>query len=408
MSAPAPRDDGWLAGEFDRLLSFARASAHPHGFASLTRQGDQDHAADVETYVTCRMTHVFALGYLLGRSGDAGLIDHGIAALQGPLHDDEHGGWFAGIRADGTAREAKEAYVHAFVILAAASAAVAGRPGGAELLHDALDVVEIRFWEEEQGLHRESWDRSWSEPEAYRGVNANMHLVEALLAAGDATGDSRWVHRALRMTERVVHGFARDHGWRLPEHFTPDWQPIGDYNRDQPAHPFRPYGVTIGHLLEWSRLCLHLEAATDSAAPGWLRQDAVALFDRAVTDGWSVDGAPGLVYTVDPDGHPVVRHRMHWVVTEAIGAAAVLETVTGDERYRDWQVTWWDYAEEYLIDRVHGSWFHELDVGNRPAGDTWPGKPDVYHAAQATILPRAPLAGSVTAMARALAEGGSR
>ena len=27
-----------------------------------------------------------------------------------------------------------------------------------------------------------------------------------------------------------------------------------DYNRDQPAHPFRPYGVTPGHGLEWSRL----------------------------------------------------------------------------------------------------------------------------------------------------------
>lgn len=396
-----PRPD-WLGAEFDRLLDFARAAAHPNGFASLSTAGEHEPAADVETYVTCRMTHVFALGHLLGRPDTAALVDHGVRALLGPLHDDDHGGWFAGLTARAAALDHKQAYAHAFVVLAGASAAMARRPEATTLLGEALDVVDRRFWEEQAGLHSETWDRTWSRSEPYRGVNANMHLVEALLAASDATGDAVWRQRALRMTEVVVERFARTNGWRLPEHYTADWEPIHEYNRAEPGHPFRPYGVTIGHLLEWSRLCLQVEAAgraADDRPPAWLQADAVALFDRAVADGWAVDGADGLVYTVDWDGRPVVRHRMHWVVAEAVAAAAALHTRTGDERFARWQATWWRYAERHMIDRAQGSWWHELDADNRVASDTWVGKPDVYHAVQATLVPRAPLAGSVAAMA---------
>ena len=112
-------------------------------------------------------------------------------------------------------------------------------------------------------------------------------------------GTTGGVQRALRTTEALIHGFARRHGWRLPEHYDEDWQPLPEYNSDDRAHAFRPYGVTPGHLLEWSRLCLHLRAALAEAAPDWLLTDARALFDTAVRDGWAVDGADGFVYTID-------------------------------------------------------------------------------------------------------------
>ncbi|GAA3366621.1 AGE family epimerase/isomerase [Saccharopolyspora gregorii] len=61
-----------------------------------------------------------------------------------------------------------------------------------------------------------------------------MHTVEALLAAADVTGDRRWSDRAARIVENVVHGFARDGGWRLPEHFDPSWNVRLDYNGTSP------------------------------------------------------------------------------------------------------------------------------------------------------------------------------
>ena len=395
----------WLEQETDRLLGFARASRVAEGFGWLRDDGTVDDARPTELWITCRMTHVFALGALLGRPGCAPLVEHGVAALTGPFQDRAHGGWFSSVGRDGPVDDGKAAYAHAFVVLAAASAASAGSPGARELLDEALDVSLRRFWQEGAGMVRESWDRAFGDEEPYRGVNANMHTVEAYLAAADVTGDDAWLARALRVTERAVHGFAREHRWRLPEHFDADWRPLLHYNKESPAHPFRPYGATVGHWLEWARLALHVRAGLQRRghdAPAWLLADAADLFATATAEGWHADGAPGFVYTVDFDGRPVVRERMHWVLCEGIAAAAALHAATGDDAYYAWYRRWWDEAAGHVIDPVGGSWWHELDPGHRVSRTVWEGKPDVYHAVQATLVPRLPLA---PALAPALAQG---
>ncbi|HEX8303355.1 MAG TPA: AGE family epimerase/isomerase [Jatrophihabitans sp.] len=403
--AALPSHRTWLAAECDRLLDFAAGSAHPDGgFAWLDDNGLALLDKPIQTYITCRMTHVFALGQLLGRPGMGPLADHGVTALLGRLRDAEHGGWFTAVGPDGAPVEGpKRAYEHAFVVLAASSAVAAGRDGAAQLLTDALAVIEERFWIEEDGLLADEWDSEWRTLDPYRGVNANMHAVEAFLAAADVTGLSIWRERALRMVERVVHGFARSNSWSLPEHFDTSWQALPAYNTEDRSHQFRPYGVTIGHLMEWARLALHLRAALGPAAPEWLLPDAESLFRAGVRLGWAVDGAAGFVYTVDWDGAPVVRNRLHWVLAEAIAAAAALGRVTGDPEYERWYRLWWDHAAALFLDPVGGSWRHELDFQNRPAATVWSGKPDVYHALQTTIVPLLPLAPTfATALARGL------
>ena len=108
------------------------------------------------------------------------------------------------------------------------------------------------------------------------------------------------------------------------------------------------------------------------------------------------------MYTTDWDGHPVVRDRMHWVAAEAISAGAALYGHTGEARYAELCRSWWGYVERYLIDRAAGSWHHQLDAKNRPTATVWPGKPDLYHAVQATLIPQLPLAPS---LASAIAAG---
>ena len=387
-----------LLHEADRLIGFARGSVHPSGgFAMLDNTGSPQLDEPVHTWQTCRMTHVFAIAALLGDDDAPALVDHGLRALEGRLRDDEHGGWFASVDANGPAGSTKEAYSHAFVVLAAASATVLGRPGARELLDEALAVLGERFWDDDRGAMADVWDRTWTDLEPYRGANANMHTVEALLAASDATGDDQWRRRALRITELLIHGSAREHGWRLPEHYDESWRPVPEYNTDDRAHAFRPYGVTPGHLLEWSRLCLHLRAALGDSAPDWLVDDARALFATAIRDGWAVDGQDGFVYTVDFGGSPVVRQRLHWVLAEGLGAASALVRATGDDEYDEWYRRWWAYADRHLLDREHGSWHHELDPQNRPSSGTWSGKPDVYHALQATLIPLLPLSPTLVA-----------
>src|SRR5690606_15924266 len=157
-------------------------------------------------------------------------------------------------------------------------------------------VLDEHFWDEEACLGRECFDPAWDRGEHYRGENGNMHALDAYLAAADVTGREELLKRAVAITQRVVDGFAREHSWLLPEHYTADWEPVLDYNLSEPAHPFRPYGVTIGHLLEWSRLTLNVEAAAKRAgmpAVEWAVPAAKALYRKAVKHGWAADSSPG-------------------------------------------------------------------------------------------------------------------
>ncbi len=394
----------WLDAHTRALLGFGRRVVVPGGGAAyLDADGVPDPAAGVQTWITCRTVHVYALGAMLGVPGCEPVARGALDGLLGPLRDAEHGGWFHALDAQGGPDRAagKSAYDHAFVLLAASSAALAGLPGARGLLDDACAVFLDRFWDDAAGLVVDTWDVAFEDLDPYRGLNANMHAVEAMLAVADATGDLAWRDRAASVARLVVH-LAAAHDGRLPEHFDATWTPDLELNADRPADRFKPYGATVGHGLEWSRLLLHLEGALGTLAPPDLRPTAVVLFDRAVADGWAVDGADGFVYTTDWTGAPVVRERMHWVVAEAVAAADALHRRTGDARYADLYATWWDYAVTRVVDHARGSWHHELDPSNRPAGATWPGKPDLYHAVQATLLPRLPIGPS---LARAVHDG---
>lgn len=393
----------WLDGASLELLHFAAESVREDGgFAWLDEQGAPDLSRPSELWLTCRMTHSFALGHLLGHPDFGRFADHGLASLRGVFRDQEHGGWYSSVAGGRAVDDSKQAYAHAFVVLAAASGLAAGRPGAKELLDEALEVLDEKFFDESAGMSVDSFDRSFSECEPYRGINSNMHTVEALLAAADVTGERRWLDRAVGIATRSIDEFARLNDWALPEHYDLDWEPVLDYNQDQPAHQFRPYGATIGHWIEWARLVLHARAALitlDGEAPEWMLESAIALMEKSAA-AFGADGAPGWVYTVDWDGSPVTTERMHWVAAEAVGAAAVMHQVTGERIWAERYEQWWEYISTYLLDPEHGSWFHELDADNEPQGKTWPGKPDIYHALQATLIPRLPVTPTLAAALR--------
>ncbi|MEP6815216.1 MAG: AGE family epimerase/isomerase [Marmoricola sp.] len=399
-----PDHRAWLVEQTARQLSFGSGFPHPDGGAAwLTGDGSSDLSQPAHTWVTARMAHVYSLGSLAGVPACDSLADAALAGLTGRLRDAEYGGWVAsagpGDAVDGT----KSAYTHAFVLLAASSATVAGRPGSRALLDEASEVLDSRFLTE-SGLYAERWDRAWTELDCYRGVNTNMHSVEASLAAADATGDPRFAERALHIATRVVHEWAAGNDWRVPEHFDSAWRPLPEHHREQPDHAFEPFGATIGHGLEWSRPVVTLRAALGDTAPDWMLPAAEALFARAVDDGWAVDGHDGFAYTTDWDGTPVVRERMHWVVAEAISAAAALHEATANPSYDDRYRAWWDHAARHWVDPVNGSWAHQLTPELATSDSVWRGRPDLYHSLHAVLLPRLPL---VPGAARALADPAS-
>ena len=390
MSEPGTAE--WRRAEASRLITFGRAASLPDGgFGWLGTNGEIDVTQPRPLYINARMTYVFALAHLDGVAGADSLAASGLAALVGRYADGENGGWFSSLDLSGNVIDStKTNYDHAHALLATSSAVAAGIPGADSALAAAAAAIEKHFWSDAEGRALESWNADFTELEPYRGANSNMHSVEAYLAAGDVTGDPVWHARAASIATRLIKGHARANSWRIPEHFDENWQPLPDYNADRRNDQFRPYGTTPGHSFEWARLLLTLEAAW-AAAPVWLLEAATALFNTAVADAWRRDGHPGLIYTVDPDGQPVVTARMHWVACEAVLAADALHRRTGEERFATAAAQWWAEIDRYFLDRNGGGWWQELAPDMTPAASTWSGKPDLYHSYQALLLPSLPL-----------------
>lgn len=378
------------------LLSFGHKFPSPGGGSYyLGDDGTPWKDRPRETWITSRMVHVYSLGAMLGHDDSEALADVALKGLMGELYDEDHGGWYAGIAADGEILPDKQCYAHAFVILAATSAYLAKRPKAKELLKSAIAAYDAYFWEGEKGLSVDTWNTEFTKLDEYRGMNANMHSVEAFLAVADALGDENYRIRAGRIINFVI-GWARDNEYRIPEHFTSDWIPDLECNKDKPDDCFKPYGATPGHGIEWARLIVQWAISTyginNENVEDYIKI-AEKLYNRAIEDGWNVDGAPGICYTTGWDGKPIVHDRMHWTLAEAINTSAVLYRVTEKEKYKEDYAAFMEYLDTKVYDHNTGSWYHQLDQNNVPIATVWPGKCDIYHALQATMIPYNELVG---------------
>ncbi len=391
VARPYHRD--WLLTQARRLLDFfGNASVNPlGGFHFLDGSGRPLHAAprgtgpERELYATCRMVHCFAAADLLGHPGAAEIVDHGMAYLLDRHRDRIHGGYVWGLDDEGVTRGEKLAYGHAFVLLAAASAGEVGHPRARDLHDDIMAVILDRFWDDEAGAMREEFARDWSQISTYRGQNSNMHATEALLAAFEAWGDPRCLTMAERIADLIINRHARAAGWVVLEHFDADWAADRAYAGDP---MFRPRGTTPGHALEWARLLIQLWQL-GGRRHAWMAEAAAALFRTAVATGWDRRRG-GFCYTLDWDNRPDVASRFWWPACEGAAAAATLRDSLGDADFELWYRRIWAVLDRDFIDHAQGGWWPEVDAAGAPQSTVFTGKPDIYHALQACLIPLVP------------------
>ncbi|WP_295042023.1 AGE family epimerase/isomerase [uncultured Paracoccus sp.] len=391
-----PVHRAWLAADARRSLDFFDASVGAGGgFVTLDHTGRVLPGGVQELHVTTRLVHSYALGQLAGRTDRADIIDRGMQALWQGHRDGRHGGYVWSLSDGAVADGTKLAYGHVFVLLAASTARLAGHPDADRLLDDIAQVLEDRFWDAGAGLFRDEFTRDWQVFSTYRGMNANMHGVEALLAAHEATGEGEYLRRAGGILDFFIAGQAAAHNWRIPEHYDADWQPDPAYE----GNPmFRPAGTTPGHSFEMARLLLQywdLAGRPGTDAP----RQARLLVETALADAWMAQG--GLAYTLDAGGRVARRDRYWWPVTEAIGALAALIKLDPRPMDQDWYRRLWRFADGELIDHDRGGWFPE--PGGPARRGQFQGKPDIYHALQADLFPLVP---GLSRLSAALAQTG--
>jgi len=376
----------WLRSEAERQLAFFRTSTRAgSGFFLLDFDGKPLTDDTQELHTATRLVHSFALGQVSGFEGCEDIVDHGLGFIWKHHRDDLHGGYVWAIKDQGVLDGHKLAYGHAFVLLAAASAHRAGHPDALRMLEDVWGVLDTRFWEERYGLFSDEWARDWLPFSNYRGMNANMHSIEALLTAFEATGREIFLERAGRILNFFVDKIAPAEDWRLPEHYNTDWK----VDRDYSGNPmFRPSGTTPGHSFELARLNLRywdLTGRHGDKSP----QASRRLVEQAMADAWNPE-AGGLAYTLGYQGKPEVEDRYWWPVTEAIGAIAALIKLERKAADESWYRQLWTFASDFFIDHEKGGWFPEIDAEGHPVSKQFKGKPDIYHSLQAALFPLSP------------------
>ena len=83
-----------------------------------------------------------------------------------------------------------------------------------------------------------------------------------------------------------------------------------------------------------------------------------------------------------------MRERCTGSAAEAIAAAAALHAATGEPGVRRLVHAWWEHVADALRrPRATARGATSSTRDNQPRSRVWPGKPDVYHAFQATLLP---------------------
>lgn len=332
---------------------------------------------------SARFVFNYAMAYRqFGAAEYQDAVRHGLAFLRGAHRDGATGGYAWQLSwqdkgktvLDGT----NHCYGLAFVLLAYAHALMAGVSEARDYMDETFLLMEQHFWQAGHGLYADEASADWRILAPYRGQNANMHACEALLAAFEASGETRYLHRAETLAQNITVRQAALAGGMVWEHYRPDWSIDWDYNLSDKSNIFRPWGYQPGHLTEWAKLLLIMErhAASMAGPSGWLAPRAAQLFDSALAKAW--DGQHGgISYGFGPDGAICDSDKYFWVQAESLAAAALLGARTGKACYWDWYERIWDYSWRHFVDHRHGAWYRILSVDNQklsleksPAGKT--------------------------------------
>ena len=281
-------------------------------------------------------------------------------------------GWAKSVHPGGALLDiSADSYDQAFVLFAGAWHYRASRDAGAlEIVNQTLDFLDQRLPCAAHGGYFEGISETG---EVLRGPprmqNPHMHLLEAMLALHQATGDAAYLKRGENLYKLFRTRFFDGKTRSIGEYFTRDWQPT-DGPLGQIAEP--------GHHFEWSWL-LHTYArlAGDPRAHELAHQ----VYEFARKHG--VNPQNNLAYDEIDRSGAILRasHRL-WPQTEALKALAAAAEHEAAPEAREAARHGIAPAVNTIFDRYiipgTGIWNDQLDAAGKPVSEFVPAT-SLYH-----------------------------
>jgi mannose/cellobiose epimerase-like protein (N-acyl-D-glucosamine 2-epimerase family) len=353
-------DTAWVGDFLDRVLALWRKHADtPNGlFDPYLDREWRHHLAGPRTLVSqCRLIYTFARAY--ERNGDhdyADLARRGIDALLRFFRAADDEGFVWACRGDGSVQDdVSDAYGHAFVILALATAAtVFQERRSRDLALETWAFMQRHFRDEHGGL---IWhvDREGRTVDEVRSQNPMMHTYEALLVLAPLDESD-----TVRQDAAHIWDFLKARmptPGCLPEWYDADWAPVATGERAI---------VDIGHAFEWAFLLSEAQEIfphEDLLTPG--RQ----FLDFGMRHGYDA-AAGGIFSPVDRDGRVRGQRKGWWEQCEAIRAMQRHVTRHGAGEIAEPLRQSIAFARQHFVDEEYGGWYLNPPVaGGEPSLD---------------------------------------
>jgi mannose/cellobiose epimerase-like protein (N-acyl-D-glucosamine 2-epimerase family) len=313
--------------------------------------------------VQSRQLYLLSHAALLGdRSGEQAM-EHGYNFLLRNYRDLLHGGWYFAVTPSGEALDrSKDLYGHAFLLFALAWLHRAfSVPDAMAHAAETMDVLHARMGLPGGGFHSAA-SQDWTPSSDMRQQNPHMHLLEAVLALHDASGDPRWLAEADALVQLFQERLYHRRTGTLREFFAVDWK----------LHPKHGEIVEPGHQFEWAWLLLQYRQRGGRLS---VVEEADSMFRFALRYGFDLQHG-GLHDQIAPDGTPMLCTRRIWPMAEAIKACVAMT-----ERGRDHRSEADRLAGRLLHDFVSANqigWYETLTREGSPSTTQLPGSTP-YH-----------------------------
>ncbi|RQT14704.1 N-acylglucosamine 2-epimerase [Burkholderia contaminans] len=253
--------------------------------------------------------------FVFSQAGDLAHAEQLFNSLRRYFEDRRHGGWFYSVDVNGKPKECeKDLYTHAFVIFATAEyVRRSGSPEALAVLERTVELVDTRFavGERAPGLLNAVMSEDFSVVVSAPLQNPLMHLTEAWLAAGSATGSDMFDSRLHALATAIADAFVEPTTGCIAE------LPIGSMdNRLEPGHQFEWYFLAFG-------------SAHPAFAASGLHASLSSAFEFACRYGVDPETG-GVAAAVDEQGGMLDATQRIWAQTEYLRALATHESIGGE------------------------------------------------------------------------------
>ncbi|OWR30683.1 N-acyl-D-glucosamine 2-epimerase [Saccharibacillus sp. O23] len=334
--------------------------------------------ADRSLVLNARILWTFSAAYR--RYAEAAYLetaDRAYRYLKKHFRDNEHGGYYWMVDADGTPSETKkQVYGQSFVIYALSEYALAlnvransgeASAGGSlrgELAEEAQELfrlIERHSRDAVHGGYIEAHARDWSDTDDLslsgkdlnekKSMNTHLHVLEGYTNLYRIWPSDELGLRLGELIDVTLDRIVDAESGHFLLFFDDEWNVKSDH-------------VSYGHDIEGSWLLVEAaEVLGDEERAKRVRQTALHMAEAVLKRGVDADGG---IWNEASGGALVDDAKDWWPQAEAMVGFYNAYEMTGDEAYEEAAYRSWAFIRDYLVDQANGEWYWSVSNDRVP------------------------------------------